>query len=65
MFLSRIRKYDPGFNPGKEVSFYPFWAATAVGPVVYILAVIHALLWRQLSGIVGSIVSCQTPIPCT
>ena len=36
---------------------YPFWAAAVIGPFVYISAVAHAALWRQISSIVGSIVS--------
>jgi len=36
---------------------YPFYAAAVIGPFVYIGAVVHAALWRQLSSIMGSIVS--------
>ena len=36
---------------------YPFWAAAVIGPFVYILAVAHAALWKQISSIVGSVVS--------
>ena len=53
----RLKKYDSNFEPGKEPSFYPFWVASVTGPVVCIVAVAHTLLWKQLSGIVGSIVS--------
>jgi len=53
----RTKKSDPNYNLGDDYTNYPYWAASVVGPVVYILAVIHALLWKQLSGVVGSIVS--------
>ena len=36
---------------------YPFWTTYSLGPVVYALAVLHALLWGLPSAIVGSIVS--------
>ena len=36
---------------------YPLWAAAMIGPFVYILAVAHAALWKQISSIVGSVVS--------
>jgi len=36
---------------------YPFYAAAVIGPLVYIGAVVHAAFWRQISSIVGSIVS--------
>ena len=35
---------------------YWAWAASVVGPVVYILAVVHAVLWGLPSAIVGSLV---------
>ena len=53
----RAKKVDSNFEPGKEPSLYPFWVASVAGPVVCIVAVAHTLLWKQLSGIVGSIVS--------
>ena len=40
-----------------EKHLYPFWAGCVAGPVVYILALIHALLWGFPSAIVGSVVS--------
>lgn len=58
LFFLRIKKeFDPNYNPGDDATTYPFWVASVVGPVIYILAGIHALLWKQLSGVVGSIVS--------
>ena len=36
---------------------YAFWAGSVIGPVVCILAVVHALLRGLPSAIVGSIVS--------
>ena len=53
----RLKKDYINYDQGKEPSFYPFWVASVTGPVVCIVAVAHILLWRQLSGIVGSIVS--------
>ena len=55
----RSKDINPDYDPAKDVSTYSYWVASVVGPVVYIVAVIHALLWKQLSGVVGSIVSCQ------
>ena len=39
--------------------FYWAWAASVVGPVVYVLAVVHAVLWKLPSAVVGSLVSIQ------
>ena len=36
---------------------YPYFAAAVIGPFVYISAAAHAALWRQISSIVGSVVS--------
>jgi len=36
---------------------YPYYAAAVFGPFVYIGAVAHAALWRQISSIVGSIIA--------
>ena len=46
----------PGYKPGDSFN-YPYWAGSVLGPIVYILAVAHALLWGFPSSIVGSIVS--------
>ena len=32
------------------------WAASVAGPLVYILAVVHAVLWRLPNAIIGSLV---------
>ena len=40
-----------------ESYLYPYWAGSVLGPIVYILAVVHALLWGYPSAIVGSVVS--------
>ena len=55
--VSAGKIFFSNFGPGKQPSLHPFWVATVTGPVVCIVAVAHTLLWRQLSGIVGSIVS--------
>jgi len=39
---------------------YTFYAAAVIGPFVYIGAMVHAAFWRQISSIVGSIVSLQS-----
>ena len=36
---------------------YWAWAASIVGPVTYILAVIHAVIWKRASAVLGSVVS--------
>ena len=36
---------------------YPFWTTYSLGPVVCVLALLHALLWGLPSALVGSIVS--------
>ena len=44
------------FDLGDSAFLYWAWAASVVGPVVYILAVVHAVLWGLPSAIVGSLV---------
>ena len=43
--------------PGTFPTEYPYFAAAVIGPFVYISAAAHAALWRQISSIVGSVVS--------
>ena len=43
--------------PGAFPPEYRFWAAAVIGPFVYISAVAHAALWKQISSTVGSVVS--------
>ena len=45
------------FDLGDSAFLYWAWVASVVGPVVYILAVVHAVLWGLPSLIVGSLVS--------
>ena len=47
---------DNEFHLGDSAFLYWAWAAIAAGPVVYILAVVHAVLWGLPSAIVGSLV---------
>ena len=49
--------YNAGISQAAVPEDYPFYAAAVIGPFVYIGAVAHAALWRQISSIVGSIVS--------
>ena len=51
---------------GDDSDFYPYWTASVVGPVLHILAVVHAVLWGFPSSILGSIVSSllYTFVPC-
>ena len=44
------------FDLRDSAFLYWAWAASVVGPVVYILAVVHAVLWGLPSAIVGSLV---------
>jgi hypothetical protein len=52
--FGKQNKDDPTFDL-KNNSLYPYWAAAVLGPIVYILAVVHALLWGFPSAIVGSV----------
>ena len=47
---------DREFDLGDSAFLYWAWVASVVGPVVYILAVVHAVLWGLPSAIVGSLV---------
>ena len=40
-----------------ENYLFLYWAGSVLGPIVYILTVVHALLWGYPSAVVGSIVS--------
>ena len=42
---------------GDDSSFYPFWVTSVLGPILFIAAVAHAVLWGFPGSIVGSIVS--------
>ena len=44
------------FDLGDSAFLYWAWVASVAGPVVYILAVVHAVLWGLPSAIVGSLV---------
>ena len=47
---------DDEFDLRDSAFLYWAWAASVVGPVVYILAVVHAVLWGLPSAIAGSLV---------
>ena len=52
----RRKDLDPDYEVDDSFN-YAFWAGSVIGPVVCILAVVHALLWGFPCAIVGSIVS--------
>lgn len=35
------------------------WVASFIGPVVYILAWTHAVMWKKVTAVIESAVSCQ------
>ena len=56
----REKEIDSSYNPGEEPDLYAFWAVSVIGPIVYIVAVLHAVLWSYPGSICGSIVSTHT-----
>ena len=56
ILVYRAKDANPDYKPDHN-SLYPYWAGSVLGPIVYILAVVHALLWGFPSAILGSIVS--------
>jgi hypothetical protein len=44
---------------------YWAWAACIVGPVAYVLALIHAVMWKRASAAIGSVVSYTLRQPIT
>ena len=52
----RLKDLNPDYEVDDDNN-YAFWAGSVIGPIVCILAVVHALLWGFPSAIVGSIVS--------
>ena len=64
IILHREKEEDDSFDPGDEPSLYAHWAASVIGPVVHILAVVHALLIpdfvRRITGLANS---CLHAIP--
>lgn len=55
----RLHDLDPNYKPNDK-QLYPYWAGCVIGPVVFLLALLHALLWGFPSAIVGSLVSLTT-----
>ena len=47
------RSFDLGYAP----YLYWGWVVSIGGPVVYLLAVAHAVMWTRISSILGSVVS--------
>ena len=52
----------PDFESVEVASHYSYWVAVVSGLVTYKRAVSHALLIKWKSGLMGSIVSCQSGI---
>ena len=48
-----IYDFDLGYTP----HLYWGWTVSIGGPVVYLLAVAHAVMWTRISSILGSVVS--------
>jgi len=48
-----IREFDLASAP----YLYWGWTVSIGGPVVYLLAVAHAVMWTRISSILGSVVS--------
>ena len=64
IILHREKEEDDSFDPGDEPNLYAYWAASVIGPVVRILAVVHALLIPDfIQRITGSTKSCLHAIP--
>ena len=36
---------------------YWAWAASIIGPITYVMALLHAVMWRRASAVIGSAVS--------
>lgn len=47
---------DPEYDPSNDTLLYFAWAASVVGPVLFLLAALHAVLWRWPSSTFGSVV---------
>ena len=63
MFVCRVKEeYGDHYDPSDDTSLYYAWSASVLGPVLFLAATLHAVLWRWPSSAVGSIVS--THIPC-
>ena len=58
----RLKDIIPDYEVHDNAN-YAFWAGSVIGPIVCILAVVHALLWGYPSAIVGSIVSYTMKYP--
>ena len=56
MLVYRNKGYDDHFNPSNYPFLYYAWAASVLGPVLFLLAILHAALWRWPSSAVGSVV---------
>ena len=39
---------------------YWAWTASVIGPVAYVLALIHAVMWKKAGAVIGSAVSYHT-----
>ena len=50
-------EYFQDFDLGNAPYLYWGWVVSIGGPVVYLLAVAHAVMWTRISSILGSVVS--------
>ena len=54
--LSIIILYSRYDDPEDDPRLFPYWAASVVGPVLFLLAILHALLWKWPNAATGSVV---------
>ena len=54
--MHRVKEDDPEYDPNDDTLLYFAWAASVVGPVLFLFAALHAVLWRWPSSACGSVV---------
>ena len=57
VFLCRDKENYDDYDASNFVYLYYLWAASVLGPVLFLLAILHAALWKWPSSVVGSMVS--------
>ena len=55
-FFSRQKDEYSKYDPADYPFLIAFWAASVVGPVLFLLAILHAALWKWPSTATGSVV---------
>ena len=58
--MCRDKEGNPDYDPSNDTLLYFAWAASVVGPVLFLAAALHAVLWRWPSSAVGSVVSVKS-----